>query len=123
MGPKADGTIPEIQKKLILNFGAWLKINGESIYGTRPWKIAEVETAEGIPVPILPQESEIFMILLEKPQKSTIIIKNLDFPDITGIQLIGSELEVKWGTVENTLVIDLSSDLSDSHAYAFKITL
>ncbi|MEO9512827.1 MAG: alpha-L-fucosidase [Flavobacteriaceae bacterium] len=34
-----DGTIPSEQKVIIGVVGDWLKINGEAIYGTRPWKV------------------------------------------------------------------------------------
>jgi alpha-L-fucosidase len=37
IGPKADGTIPEREQEMLREIGAWLKINGEAIYGTRPW--------------------------------------------------------------------------------------
>lgn len=35
---KADGTIDSLEYKIVKEIGAWLKVNGESIYGTRPWK-------------------------------------------------------------------------------------
>jgi alpha-L-fucosidase len=35
IGPAADGTIPPLMEQRLLEMGAWLKVNGEAIYGTR----------------------------------------------------------------------------------------
>ena len=39
IGPRADGTIPDEVQSVLREVGSWLKVNGEAIYGTRPWKI------------------------------------------------------------------------------------
>src|SRR5258707_2030552 len=39
IGPRPDGTIPDEVQTVLREVGFWLKINGEAIYGTRPWKI------------------------------------------------------------------------------------
>src|SRR5579859_634293 len=39
IGPAADGTIPVVMEERLIEIGSWLKVNGDAIYGTRPWKI------------------------------------------------------------------------------------
>jgi alpha-L-fucosidase len=49
IGPKADGTIPVIMEQRLKEIGDWLKINGEAIYGTKPWKNTRQWTAGEVP--------------------------------------------------------------------------
>jgi len=37
ISPKADGTIPDDQRGVLLGLGAWLDTCGEAVYETRPW--------------------------------------------------------------------------------------
>ena len=37
--PKGNGEIPQEEKKILREIGDWLEVNGEAIYGTRPWLI------------------------------------------------------------------------------------
>lgn len=41
IGPKADGTIPEEDRKILADLGAWMRINGEAIRGAGPWRICK----------------------------------------------------------------------------------
>src|SRR5262249_16113287 len=38
-GAGSDGTIPDEVRKVLLDVGAWLSVNGEAIYGTRPGRV------------------------------------------------------------------------------------
>lgn len=50
IGPRPDGSIPEEEQRILKQIGAWLKHNGEAIYGSRPWRVfgeGPTQTAEG----------------------------------------------------------------------------
>ena len=47
VGPRADGTIPEMQVDRLQKLGAWMKLHGEAIYGTRAWADRQQDKLEG----------------------------------------------------------------------------
>jgi alpha-L-fucosidase len=36
---RGDGSPDSDEIKIVTDIGAWLKVNGEAIYATRPWKV------------------------------------------------------------------------------------
>jgi alpha-L-fucosidase len=67
VGPKADGSIPHAQLARLAAFGAWLRINGAAIYGSRPWTSAEAVTENGVPVRFTHTDSALNLIFLGAP--------------------------------------------------------
>ena len=47
VGPTYDGLIMPIFQDRMHAIGQWLKINGESIYGTRKWRIPQDTDEQG----------------------------------------------------------------------------
>lgn len=41
VGPKADGSIPEGDKKILKDLGDWMKVNGNAIRGAKVWRKSE----------------------------------------------------------------------------------
>lgn len=40
VGPRADGTIPDGDRKILLEIGEWLETNGRAIYGAEMWNVS-----------------------------------------------------------------------------------
>ena len=81
VGPEANGTIAPVQMERLVELGAWMKQNGEAIYGTTPWTHAE-GTAVGsdgkqIPVRYTRKGSTLFVTLLERPASGAVVLKNI----------------------------------------------
>ena len=76
VGPEADGTIPAPQMARLKSFGAWLRTNGEAVYGARPWMQAEAVTADGLPARFTQKNGVIYLIVLGSPSGSEIRLRN-----------------------------------------------
>jgi len=119
VGPKADGTIPEIQKKRLIGIGEWLDVNGESIYGTDYWKTY----GEGTIRFTRKGENTLYAIALEWPGKQVTVQslnENMD-RKIQTISMLGIEKELDWSISEKGLTIQCPSERPCKHAYSFKI--
>ncbi|MFX1456547.1 MAG: alpha-L-fucosidase [Promethearchaeota archaeon] len=123
VGPTADGIIPEIQEKRLIKLGDWLDVNGEAIFGTRPWERAEGNTTEDIPIRFTRKEENIYAILMGKPKSDEIIIVDLALENVSKINLLGIEGELVWKEANNNLVIKLPDKILDSPAISFRIVL
>lgn len=123
VGPKADGTIPSIQLSRLHALGRWLSVNGEAIYGTRPWERAEGETSEGTDVRFTRQGNSVYAILFAKPIGKQVIIKTMSVPTGARISMLGDSKALEYSTSEGNLIVTLPSDIPVAHAYTLKIDM
>ena len=63
VGPKADGTIPAPQVDRLRCLGAWLKENGEAIYGTKPYSRQQEQLASDVTIYFTRKDHHVYLIL------------------------------------------------------------
>jgi alpha-L-fucosidase len=143
VGPRSDGTIPDQVQHVLLDVGAWLKVNGEAIYGTRPWKLY----GEG-PTKILEgafhdtaassftehdfrftrKGETMYAIELAWPTSGEAVIRALGSTalaaqKITAVSLVGYGSPVHYEQRADGLHIQVPAQTQGKYAYCFKVVL
>jgi alpha-L-fucosidase len=136
VGPKPDGTIPEEEQVILREIGQWLKVNGEAIYGTRPWHIFgegptqipagqfsdnEV-TFTGQDIRFTTKGDKLFAITLGETEDQ-VEIKSLAGEKITGVSMPGYPGSLLWSQTETGLIIDIPKASTGKHSRVFEITI
>jgi len=122
VGPKADGTIPAGQVERLRAVGKWLAVNGEAIYGSRPWGQYTCGTPDGTEVRFTQKGEVLYAILLNKPAGATVTLEKVFAQDGTTIKLLGRKGNVSFCQDGANLVISVGDELGNDYAYVLKMT-
>lgn len=122
IGPKADGTIPELQLTRVHELGKWLRINGEAIYETRPWTRSEGKTLDDIAVRFTRKGDALYAILLAKPKTRELMIESLRLNEGSKVQMLGTDGDLSWTTNGENLKVTLPDKLPGDYAYTLKMS-
>jgi alpha-L-fucosidase len=115
VGPRADGTIPDVMRQTLEGTGEWLRVNGEAIYGTRPWKIFQ----DG-DVRFTRKGNTLYAISLEWPEDQ-LALRSLADVEVVRVEMLGLASPPEWKKSANGLVIKMPDKKPGRHAYTFKI--
>jgi alpha-L-fucosidase len=141
IGPRSDGTIPDEVQNILRQVGSWLKLNGEAIYGTRPWRIygeGPTKVTEGAfhDTETQPYTSEdfrfttkgntLYAIELAWPANREAVIHSLPSgragdQNIESVELLGSTSNLKFEQRPDGLHIQLPDQAPGSYAFSFRI--
>ena len=135
VGATADGRIPVIEEERLIQIGDWLKINGEAIFGTRPWvrscqwsagerpKIEygrewrynyDIASIAGKPSRgraaveafFTAKEDTLYAILPAWPSRS-MVIKGVRPSAQTAVTMLGLERRLKWTPSGDDLAVEI----------------
>jgi len=123
VGPEADGSISPIQLQRLQVLGAWLKQNGEAIYGTRPWTRAMGDTDEALPVRFTQKGGNLYAIILGKPRPGSILLRTVTARPGSTVTLLGIAKRIEWKQVNADLRVTLPTNMPGKYAYVLRICL
>jgi alpha-L-fucosidase len=144
IGPRADGTIPEEDKKILCDVGKWLKINGEGIYDTKYWKKfgeGPTQTPEGHFTDDLRDEYTdndfrftynngcLYVFSMKWPEDGVVRIKSLGVGEkcayrglIKNAEILGCDAGIQWLRCKDYLTI-IAPEHKSINPVCVKITL
>ncbi|HEY0944043.1 MAG TPA: alpha-L-fucosidase [Opitutaceae bacterium] len=132
VGPRADGSIPGLQLERLRGLGRWLDVNGDAIFGTRPW-VDFAGTLQGSDAPVRftyrPGRDSavagdvVYALLLRKPAGARIVLEGVVPAGAkTEVRLLGHDRPLAFRRVGDAMEIELPPSLPDAPAYALAIS-
>jgi alpha-L-fucosidase len=140
IGPRSDGTIPGEVQQVLLDVGAWLGINGEAIYGTRPWrtygegptKVAagsfhDTDTAKYTPEDFrfTSKGDDVYAIGLAWPTRREAVIhslaKTVGTEPVQSVAMLGGDAKLRFEQRADGVHVQLPAEAPAKYAYVLRL--
>lgn len=142
VGPDGRGKIPAKSVENLLAVGDWLKVNGEAVYGSKPWKISHEgptnitfkgthdRAAGGSAFNFTDEDfwftridDAVYTIALSRPDRQKALITSFQGEEVTAVTLLGSDAVLNWQQTAAGLAVDLPEFAQQGIGYTLKVSL
>jgi alpha-L-fucosidase len=118
IGPKPDGSISQIQLDRLKALGAWLKVNGEGIFDSRPW----VRPAAGTGVRFTKKGTAVYAFLFQRPAGGPMVIPGVLASEGMKVELLGHAGTLDWKQQGRDVAVESPARLPGEYALTLKLT-
>lgn len=147
VGPTGEGLFPEESLKRLKAIGDWMKINGESVYGSKKWIInhegptvvsikgTDDREGKGFNANFTPldfwfakKDNNIYVTSLKWPDEKDVLVKSFtrlskdEISKIESVYLLGCDEKISWKISEEGLKVTLPAQRPISYGYVLRIT-
>jgi alpha-L-fucosidase len=115
IGPGPDGDFDPVAYDRLKEIGAWMKINGEAIYGTRRYT---VYGEKGIHFTQSKDKKTQFIFLSDFPENKILLTK-MTFEKNAKVQMLGSSKKLSWKKTEKGIEISVPEGMKKAGNYVW----
>jgi alpha-L-fucosidase len=141
---RGDGTIDELEVKVVEGIGQWLSVNGEGIYASRPWKVygegpttinktgkgatSDVKRYTAEDIRFTTKGDILYAFAMAWPENGKTVIKSLakgseNMPgEIGKIEMLGADGPLTFDRDDQGLTVNLPQTKPNEFAYTLKIS-
>jgi alpha-L-fucosidase len=121
VGPKSDGTISDIQLDRLHKLGAWLEVNQEAIFDSRPWVRPSATTPAGADMRFTCNRDALYAVFLSPVNGTTLTIPSAIMPEGTTAEILGTSSKPTIAQSGNDLVITSAGPINATYAVTVKL--
>jgi len=143
---RANGTIDELERAVVVEIGEWMAANSEAIYDTRPWKVfgegPAMESAAALSGPgfnegrgkpfgaadirFTTKNGLVYATMLGWPESGQVLIKSMNDATlgkaVSAVEMLDNGQKLRFSQTNEGLLISLSERPKLSYAFALKIS-
>ncbi|GFT63870.1 alpha-L-fucosidase [Nephila pilipes] len=124
VGPTSDGRIIPLFEERLRQFGSWMKVNGESIYGSSPWTAQNDTLTPG--VWYTSKGKNVYAIVLNWPKNNILQLGSLQLDPEDEIYMLGVSSPLEFTQRKKILSVTFPylapNKLPNMYAWVLKVT-
>jgi alpha-L-fucosidase len=135
--PRPDGTLDDEERKILAELAAWMPVNGEAIFGTRPWKVfgegpSRVQSGgfnesklcyTARDIRFTRKDGTLYALALAWPADGRLVIRSLasSAGKVSAVHLLGHAGKLDWTQTGDGLIVTMPEQKPCAHVFTLKI--